>query len=353
MAKTTKIIIGVIVIVIICGAWYMMSQKFIERESIKIGLAIPLTGARADYGENMLRGIKGAIDEANANKTLSKQIDLVIEDSQADPKIAVNNYQLLKSQGIKVLFTFSSGVMGALNPLSKQDGIILMYDAMTSTFAKENDYAFKVYADASQEAKVAADWMRGKGEKLGVAYLMNQTAELILGELDKKIKTIKYGFGADDTDFRTVILKMKSEKIDGLMITGYANQDINFIKQAIELKYLPKFIILMSDGARSDVISQISSIIKESGIEYVTVAYGKENTDYVFGYDMAKVLIGGMKKCEEIKKGADDPECLKVKTKEVVIDGKSGSIRMNGSNDALVSPSLYVLSGDMLVPVQK
>jgi branched-chain amino acid transport system substrate-binding protein len=69
MNKTTKIIIGIIVaIIIIYGIWYGVSKKPIApttKEPIKIGVLAPLTGEAASYGQNALAGITLAVNEIN------------------------------------------------------------------------------------------------------------------------------------------------------------------------------------------------------------------------------------------------------------------------------------------------
>lgn len=50
MNKTTKIIIGVVVIILIIGGiWYWANRKPEEQKVIKIGFMGPLTGELASY----------------------------------------------------------------------------------------------------------------------------------------------------------------------------------------------------------------------------------------------------------------------------------------------------------------
>ncbi|MBU4375623.1 ABC transporter substrate-binding protein [Patescibacteria group bacterium] len=323
-----------------------------EGEVIKIGITTALSGDYADYGLNILKGVKEAIEEINQNDYLSKKIELLAEDNQADAKNAVSNYQLFKSQNAKIVLSSFSGITGALNPLSKNDKIILMYNAMATSFADENEYAFQIYSDADRESDIAINWLKDKKEKLGVAYVMNPATELMVEKLEKKLDFSKHGFDIGETDFKTIILKLKNDDVDGIVIFGYSNQIINFAKQVVELKYAPKFIFSTSDGSRDDVILQVYSSLKEN-IQYIVAGYGLEHQDYVFGYDLIKTLAKGMKKCEDLNIKAGDPECLKENLKNVKVEGKSGIIDMNGTNKAVVLPKLFTITDGNLTLLEE
>ncbi len=349
-----KIIILVLMLAVFLGGCdkTAVEKKEILSEPIKIGISTALSGNYADYGLNILKGVKEAIEEVNQNNYLTQKIELLAEDNQADTKNAVSNYQLFKSQGAKIVLSSFSGITGALNPLSENDKIILMYNAMATSFADENEYAFKVYADAGKEADVAADWLKNKKEKLGVIYVMNPATELMVNKLEEKLSFPKHGFDIKETDFKTIILKLKNDDVEGVIVLGYSNQIINFAKQTVELNYMPKFIFSTSDGSRDNVISQVYSSLKEN-IQYIVTGYGLEYQDYTFGYGLIKTLANGMKKCEVLNIKADDAECLKENLKNIKIEGKSGIIDMNGTNKALVLPRLFTIAKGSLTLLEE
>ena len=61
-----------------------------EAQSVKLGLAAPMTGAQAQYGKDFASGVQLAIDDFNATrpKIDGKETKFVLEslDDQADPK---------------------------------------------------------------------------------------------------------------------------------------------------------------------------------------------------------------------------------------------------------------------------
>jgi len=194
-----------------------------------------------------------------------------------------------------------------------------------------------VYANARQEETLALQWLRQRSEKMAVVYVMNPNTELLVTNLDDQLRLQKHSFDMKETDFKTIILKLKDGGVDGVIVLGYTNQITSFVQQTIELGYHPHFIFSTSDGARKEVIQEIYLPLRENNITYVTVGYGYENQDYLFGYDLMKLLIEAMKQCEE------NTACLKQELKTIKIQGKSGVVDMAGKNVATVSPKLYII----------
>ena len=56
------------------------------QDTIKIGANLPMSGPNAELGEIFSRAASIAVNHINADKMLSKKLELVIEDSQATPQ---------------------------------------------------------------------------------------------------------------------------------------------------------------------------------------------------------------------------------------------------------------------------
>lgn len=359
MSSITKTIISIVIVAIIIGGiWWGISKKpdseIIKAEPIKVGFTSALTGNYANIGNDILKGVEGAFTEANQNNLLNgRKVEIIIEDNEANPIKAVSAYQALKAKNVKIVFSSFSGVTGALNPLSKQDNIILMYNAVTPAFAEENEYAFKVYADANQEAEILINNLKSSNKDIGLAYVNNPSGNLLLEKLKEKLNITNHSFGIKEMDFKTIILKLKDENIKNLIIVGYPGQILVFLRQIVELGYSPEHIFANSDGSVSNVVKEVENHITDANIKYITVGYGTEDQNYLFGHDLAKVLMEGMKNCQIINKQPDDTECLKKELLDIKIQGKSGFIEMNQSGVAIVSPKLFTVKNKKLVPYKE
>jgi len=81
MNKALKTIIGIVVIIIIISLIFVFSgEKKIERETIKIGAILSMTGDLAKYGEGVKNGINMAIEDFNTERGTDLIIELIIED---------------------------------------------------------------------------------------------------------------------------------------------------------------------------------------------------------------------------------------------------------------------------------
>ena len=353
MTKTSKIIIGIIVAVIVIGGiWYGLTRESEEEGIIKIGFTTPLSGSYAYIGEDVLKGAEEAIKEANQKGLLNKKIELIVEDNQADSKTAVTNYNLFKMKGANIVFSSFSSITEALVPLAEQDKTILMYEAVPTNFAEDNEYIFKVYSNAEQEAEIISQGVKNVSATSAWVYVNNPTSIVMDDIFSAELPGLKkYKFEINEEDFRTIILKLKNDNIESVILNGYPKQILNFVKQSIEQGYNLKRLFVVSDGGSADVVDNIEDYIGDSGLEYILVGYGSLSKEiyYVFSHDLTKVLISGMESCQKLGKEPDDPECLKEELKRVSISGKSGDITMTDSGIAELSPSLYVVENKELV----
>jgi len=350
MNKKTLLIIGIIIIVVILIIVFSFQEK--EKEPIKIGFTTPLSGNYAYIGEDVLKGVTEAIDEANEKGVFDRRIELLVEDNQADAKTAVTNYKLLKTKGVNIIFSSFSSITEALTPLVEQEKTILMYNAIPTDFAEKNEYIFKVYSNATQEAEViSGEINKISGEKAWV-YVNNPTSIVMDDIFSKEFEDLKkYKFEINESDFRTIILKLKENNIENIILNGYPKQIIDFVKQSIESNYNLKKLFVVSDGGSKDVVDNIESYIGDSGLKYILVGYGSKSKEiyYIFSYDLAKVLIAGMESCQLMNKEPDNPECLKEELTKVNIIGKSGNVKMTSSGIAELSPSLYTVKNKELI----
>ena len=56
-----------------------------QREPIKIGAIVPLTGPSGTSGQAMQKGYQLALQEINRTGVLNRKVDLVVEDDRGDP----------------------------------------------------------------------------------------------------------------------------------------------------------------------------------------------------------------------------------------------------------------------------
>ena len=103
--------------------------------TIKVGAIGPLTGDYAIYGSAVANGIQIAIDEINAKGGL--QFELLSEDDQGDPTMAVNAYNVEMEKGMQILLgTTTSGACAAVADVANEERVFLLTPSASNPVAR-------------------------------------------------------------------------------------------------------------------------------------------------------------------------------------------------------------------------
>lgn len=261
MTKTTKIIIGAIVaVVIIGGIWRGTVRKpastEIEKNPIKIGVILPLSGSAATYGDKSQKGIEIALQEL---KKKYPNLDLYVyyEDSFYTAQGGVDAYQKLRSiNSVDAVITGASQVSLSVLPLSTKDNILQMaIFSSNQKYTVPNDLSFRVSNKNEIETKKLANFLKEKGfKKLGILYLNNEFGVGFIDSLKNEIskENIKIdivgeeGYSLDATDFKTNLLKLSRLSPDAVFMVGIAKHYGLILKQAKEMGINSQFISMRS-----------------------------------------------------------------------------------------------------------
>jgi branched-chain amino acid transport system substrate-binding protein len=250
MNKTTKIVIGIIVaIIVIAGIWYGVSKKQTSttREPIKIGVILPLNGSVAYLGQNALAGIILGLNEINEKGGINgRKVEIVIEDDKCISNDGVNavNKLINVDKVIGILGPICSSVGGAALPIAQNSGVpVVIVGASAPHLTKIGDYIFRIYPSDAFQGQVAADFIFNKlsKKKVAIVYVKNDWGEGIKEVFKTRFKELggeavyEDGVLQDQKDFKTEITKIKASGAEVLYLLVYPNVGIIFIKQMKEI----------------------------------------------------------------------------------------------------------------------
>lgn len=247
MTKTTKIIIGVVIAVIIIGGiWYIATREPKEEGVIKIGLILPLTRDLADIGNSNKAAIELAVKEINEKGGVDgREIKLIIEDSiGCDSKTAVTAMQkLVNIDKVTAVYSVCSGVAMSTHPIAEEAKVVHFGCASIPAISELGDYMFRIIPADDFAGKVAAEYVKDKFSANKVAVL-NCDNDWCVGIKDAFIEAFQ-GLGgqivieeqikADATDVRTELTKIKNTNPDLIYFAGYPQGTIIVFKQAKEI----------------------------------------------------------------------------------------------------------------------
>jgi branched-chain amino acid transport system substrate-binding protein len=263
MSKNAKIVWWIIGIVVVVGlVWWGIAKNSGSANTIKIGWIGPLTGDLAAYGEGGQNVTQLAVSEINAAGGINgKQMQVIYEDGACDGTTGANAMQKLANvDGVQVVLGgFCSGESLAAVPIATQSKVALFSASATSPkLTGSSPYFFRDYPSDNSQGKVLADAAYNTKHWKTVALLQEQTdyAAGINGAFTQEFqnlggKAISEQYLTDTSDFRSVLIKLKSQHPDALFIDANGTADAPRIFQQMQALGW-KLPLLVNDSVADD-----------------------------------------------------------------------------------------------------
>lgn len=166
--------------------------------SIKIGVLLPLSGKDADIGNMILNALELAIFQNKASF-----IDLVIKDSQSEPKASKAAFQKLLESNINfVIGPLFSKTLISINEQLENNKINIFSLSNNKDLAKQGVWIFGV--DPKEQTERILNYTLGKGMESTAALLPQNSYGLLLFETitnyvkERNIKPVRIEFYEDD-----------------------------------------------------------------------------------------------------------------------------------------------------------
>lgn len=242
MNKTTKIIIGIVIILlVIVGVWYGASKQQKEEGVIRIGFIAPLTGPFADWGRTIEEGLQISLENTKHKFSVDFQDDV------CDPKqgVTIANY-FLNVEKIKLII--GPGCIESLKPIApisdQKNALLFSTGLLDEEVFEKHQSVINLASQISSEGKYLAKYLSSQNVKrVAIVHGMNpfgvehsKRLPIFLENFDIKVSSIQ-GTSLDASDFRTVILKIMNTEPDAIFIHQGEKQIGIFVKQTRELGY--------------------------------------------------------------------------------------------------------------------
>jgi len=205
-----------------------------QAETVKIALAIPETGAVAQYGDMVKAGALTAIEQINAaGGKGGYTFEAVPMDDACDPKQAVTVANRIVSEKIHyVIGHVCSGGTIPASEIYENQGVVMVTPSATApaiTEGKGRKFIFRTIGRDDQQGPTAADYIINRVKPKKVAVLHDKQsygqgiATSVKNTLEKAhIPVVLFeGINAGDSDYSAVITKLKSAGVDFVYFGGY------------------------------------------------------------------------------------------------------------------------------------
>jgi branched-chain amino acid transport system substrate-binding protein len=202
-------------------------------QDITIGVAGPLTGQYATFGQQFKNGAELAVADINAaGGVLGKKIKIDMEDDACDPKQARAVAE--KLVGRKVPFVdghFCSGSSIPASDVYAEAGVLQITPASTNPKFTERGMwnTFRVCGRDDQQGAVAGKYIASKYKGKNIAILHDKStygkglADETKAAINKAgVKEKLYeAYTAGEKDFNALVSRMKAANIDVVYVGGY------------------------------------------------------------------------------------------------------------------------------------
>ncbi|WP_172152795.1 MULTISPECIES: branched-chain amino acid ABC transporter substrate-binding protein [Pseudomonas] len=269
MNKATKQISKLFAAMAMAG----VASYSLAADTIKIGMAGPVTGAVAQYGEMQFIGAKMAIEQINkAGGVNGAMLEGVVYDDACDPKQAVAVANKIVNDEVKfVIGHLCSSSTQPASDIYEDEGILMISPASTSPdiTARGYELVFRTIGLDSLQGPTAgnfiADHVKPKAVAVihdkqqygeGIATAVKQTLEA------KGTKVALFeGINAGDKDFSAMIAKLKQAGVDFVYYGGYHPELGLLLRQSAEKGLSAKF--MGPEGVGNKEISAIAGPASE------------------------------------------------------------------------------------------
>ena len=338
-----------------------------KEDTIKIGVAGPMTGDQSKMGMDVKNGAELAIKEWNQRGgALGKKIELLVEDDQHDPKQAVAVANKLVNAGIAgVIGHFNSSASIPASSVYNKAKIPMITPASTNPQFTEQGFTnvFRVCGRDDQQGLVAATFVADILKLKKVAVIHDKTtygqglADEFVKALGNKVEVIYYsGITQGDKDFRAVLTALKGKKPQLLYFGGIYPEGGLLIKQARELGLNIHF--MSGDGVIDAKFVEIAGPASEGS--YLTFSpdpahlpsakdfltsyrsnYGEPGPYSIYSYDAANVMLNAITTAQTI-----EGEKISTVIHAMKHSGELGELQWDKKGDVLKSPYIVWTTRD-------
>jgi branched-chain amino acid transport system substrate-binding protein len=255
-------------------------------ENLRFGLAMPLSGGQALYGQDQVKAAEWGIAAINsAGGVNGKKLQMIVLDTQADPQIGIQAAnRLISVEKVPVFVTAWSAVVKAVAPIANDNKVVeLSVGANSADIAKLGEYVYTTFpladVDISAVARYSATTMGKK--KAAVLFINNETG-IVAAQIYRDVFTKGGGqivayeaYDPKASDWTGTLLKIRSASPDIIHIQGLVADTPQVIGQMRQLGiqqpvssysavYNPKLIDQLGKAAEGVIATSLAPGVDDS-----------------------------------------------------------------------------------------
>jgi len=251
-----------------------------DKEPLKIGNALPLTGSQAGYGNDFATAMRmAAKDVTAAGGIIGRPVEIVAQDTQAEPQLGINAVnRFIGVEKLPMFYVAWSAVVKAVAPIANREHVLAINQgANAPEIAHLGDYLYTAFPLADVDVTKLARYMYGTlGKRRAAVFYINNETGIDAAKLYRDTFVAAGGqvvaFEAYDpkaTDFTGMLLKGRAATPDTVHIHGLTADTPQVIAQMRQLgmtqrvtsysaAYNPKILEQLGPAAEGLIVTSLA-----------------------------------------------------------------------------------------------
>lgn len=262
------------------------------QDTLRFGLAMPLSGSQALYGQDQVKAAQWGLEEVNAKGGVNgKKLQMTVLDTRADAQAGIEAVNRLVSvEKVPVFITAWSSVVKAVAPIANDNKVTeLSVGANSADIAKLGDYVYTTYPLADIDITAVANYAVTKmgKKKAAVLYINNESGTVgaqIFRDAFTKAGGQVAAYEAYDpkaSDWTGPLLKVRAANPDIVHIQGLVSDTPQVIAQMRQLG-LQQTVTSYSAAYNPKLIQQLGAAA--NGVIATSLAPGAADSPAVAAY---------------------------------------------------------------------
>lgn len=262
------------------------------QEALRFGMAMPLSGGQATYGQDQVKAAEWAVAAINEKGGVNgKKLEMLVLDTRADAQAGIQAAnRLISVEKVPVFVSAWSSVVKAIAPVANDNKVVqLSVGANSADIVKLGDYTYTTFPLAAVDITAVANYAtKEMGKKrAAVIYINNETgtvAARIYRDVFTKAGGQVVAYEAYDpkaSDWTGPLLKIRASQPDIIHIQGLVADTPQVIAQMRQLG-LQQPVSSYSAVYNPKLIEQLGKAAE--GVIATSLAPGVENSPAVATY---------------------------------------------------------------------
>jgi branched-chain amino acid transport system substrate-binding protein len=256
------------------------------QETLKFGVADPLTGPAAIFGNDQMQAVRWAVEDINAaGGVAGKDLEAIILDHQAKPEVGINAVnRLVNVDKVPVFITAFSNVVKAVAPIANRtETLMLSVGANSPEIKNLGDYVYTTFPLADVDMTKLGQYMyeeHGK-RRAAVLFVNHETgtegAKVFRESFENAGgEVVMYeSYEQERSDFTGLVLQVKSLNPDIIHIHSVIRDFTAIVAQMRQLgvdvqvtsfqtAFNPEMIKELGAGAEGIIVTALAPSVEDN-----------------------------------------------------------------------------------------